>query len=216
MRTDRLETFADGVLAIAATLLIVNVDAQVADHAPDLGNRLLEIWPSYAAYAVSFLTIGIIWVNHHAIMEQVERADRVFLFLNVGFLLVVAFIPFPKRLVAEHIQHEGATAAALAYGITLTATALMFNAVWFYASVGGRLPRPDHDPKAVKGITRSYLPAPWIPRDGPGSARRSHGERDPLRCFRAVLGDRELRVRKDPDADLTGRPATSPRTSRTP
>ena len=162
MRTDRLETFADGVLAIAATLLILNVDAQVADHAPDLGDRLLEIWPSYAAYAVSFLTIGIIWVNHHAIMEQVERADRVFLFLNVGFLLVVAFIPFPTRLVAEHVRHEGATAAALAYGITLTVTALMFNAVWFYASVGGRLLRRDHDPKAVKGITRSYLPAPWI------------------------------------------------------
>jgi TMEM175 potassium channel family protein len=89
----------------------------------DLGDRLLEIWPSYVAYAVSFLTIGIVWVNHHAIMEQVERADRVFLFLNVGFLLVIAFIPFPTRLVAEHIQHEGATAAAFAYEITLTATA---------------------------------------------------------------------------------------------
>ena len=162
MRTGRLETFADGVFAIAATLLILNVDTQVGEHVTDLGDRLLEIWPSYAAYAVSFLTIGIIWVNHHTVMEQVERADRVFLFLNVGFLLVVAFIPFPTRLVAEHIQDEGATAAALAYGITLTATAAMFNAMWFYASVGGRLLRPDHDPAAVKGITRSYLPAPWI------------------------------------------------------
>ena len=162
MRTGRLETFADGVFAIAATLLILNVDTQIGEHTSDLGNRLLAIWPSYVAYAVSFLTIGIIWVNHHALMDQVERADRVFLFLNVGFLLVVAFIPFPTRLVAEHIQDEGATAAALAYGITLTATAVMFNAMWFYASVGGRLLRPDHDPVAVKGITRSYLPAPWI------------------------------------------------------
>ena len=162
MRTGRLETFADGVFAIAATLLILNVDTQIGERASDLGNRLLAIWPSYVAYAVSFLTIGIIWVNHHALMDQVERADRVFLFLNVGFLLVVAFIPFPTRLVAEHIQDEGATAAALAYGITLTATAAMFNAMWFYASVGGRLLRPDHDPVAVKGITRSYLPAPWI------------------------------------------------------
>jgi len=105
VRTDRLETFADGVLAIAATLLILNVDTQVGEHVTDLGDRLLEIWPSYVAYAVSFLTIGIIWVNHHAIMEQVERADRVF--LNVGFLLVVAFIPFPTRMVDEHIQDEG-------------------------------------------------------------------------------------------------------------
>ena len=77
--------------------------------------------------------------------------------------MVVAFIPFPTRLVAEHIQDDGATAAAVSYGITLTATAVMFNLVWFYASGGGgRLLRPDHDPKAVKGITRSYRPAPWI------------------------------------------------------
>ena len=91
MRTDRLETFADGVLAIAATLLILNVDTQVSGQG-DLGHRLLEIWPSYAGYAVSFLTIGIIWVNHHGLMAQIDRADRVFLFLNVFLLMVVAFI----------------------------------------------------------------------------------------------------------------------------
>jgi uncharacterized membrane protein len=163
MRTDRLETFADGILAIAATLLILNVDTQVSEHAPELGHRLLEIWPSYAGYAVSFLTIGIIWVNHHGLMAQIDRADRIFLFLNVFLLMVVAFIPFPTRLVAEHIRDDGATAAAVSYGITLTATAVMFNLVWAYASGGGgRLLRPDHDPKAVKGISRSYRPAPWI------------------------------------------------------
>lgn len=118
MRTDQLETFADGVLAIAVTLLIV--DTQVSGQG-DLGHRLLEIWPSYAGYAVSFLTIGIIWVNHHGLMAQIDRADRVFLFLNVFLLMVVAFIPFPTRLVAEHIQDDGATAAAVSYGITLTA-----------------------------------------------------------------------------------------------
>ena len=74
MRTDRLEMFADGVLAIAATLVILNVDTQVSGQG-DLGHRLLEIWPSYAGYAVSFLTIGIIWVNHHGLMAQIDRAD---------------------------------------------------------------------------------------------------------------------------------------------
>jgi uncharacterized membrane protein len=162
VRTDRLETFADGVLAIAATLLILNVDTQVGEHVTDLGDRLLEIWPSYAGYAVSFVTIGIIWVNHHGLMAQVERADRVFLFLNVFLLLVVAFIPFPTRLVAEHILDEGARAAAVSYGLTLFLVAVMFNLVWFYASSGGRLLRPDHDPKVVRGISRSYRPAPWI------------------------------------------------------
>ena len=109
MRTDRLETFADGVLAIAATLLILNVDTQVGGHPQDLGHKLVEIWPSYAGYAVSFLTIGIIWVNHHGLMAQIDRADRIFLFLNVFLLMVVAFIPFPTRLIAEHIRDDGAT-----------------------------------------------------------------------------------------------------------
>jgi TMEM175 potassium channel family protein len=159
--TSRLETFADGVFAIAATLLILNVDAQVVDS-DHLRHQLLQIWPSYVAYGVSFLTIGIIWVQHHTFMAQIERADRTFLFLSVGFLMCLAFIPFPTRLVSEHIRDEGAQAAAVAYGITLIAMAVMFNAVWLYASVGRRLLKHDADPRVVSGITRSYLPGPWI------------------------------------------------------
>src|SRR5271165_4761481 len=67
--TSRLETFADGVFAIAATLLILSVDGQVSNGAPHLGHDLLQIWPSYAAYVVSFVTIGVIWVNHHTLMN---------------------------------------------------------------------------------------------------------------------------------------------------
>ena len=156
MNTNRLETFADGVFAIAATLLILNVDAQVSEDVPDLGGRLLHIWPSYAAYAVTFFTIGIVWVNHHTVMSQIDRTDRVFLFLNIGFLMLVAFAPFPTRLIAEHIQGEGARAATRTYGITLVLMAVLFNALWLYASVGARLLREDHDPKVVRGITRSY------------------------------------------------------------
>ena len=150
------------MLRIAATLLILNVDTQVGSSPHGLAGRLLHIWPSYVAYAVSFLTIGIIWVNHHAVMQQMGRVDRTYLFLNVAFLMVVAFIPFPTRLVAEHVRSEGARAAALAYGITLTATAVMFQGVWFYGSLGRRLLREDADPRVVSGITRSFLPGPWI------------------------------------------------------
>src|SRR5262249_61228875 len=82
MGTSRLETFADGVLAIAATLLILDVSV----NGTPLSHQLAHAWPSYAAYAVSFLTIGIIWVNHHAIMDQVARTDRTFLVVNVFFL----------------------------------------------------------------------------------------------------------------------------------
>ena len=161
MSTSRLETFADGVFAIAATLLILNVDAQVAGDG-DVGGRLLHIWPSYLAYAVSFLTIGIMWVNHHTLMNQIDRVDRVFLLLTVGFLMCIAFVPFPTRLVAEHIRAEGARAAALAYGVTLTTIAVFFSAIWFYASIGRRLLRSDADERVVSGITRSYLPGPWL------------------------------------------------------
>ena len=83
MNPSRLETFADGVFAIAATLLILNVDAQVAGDVGNLGDRLTHIWPSYLAYAVSFVTIGIMWVNHHWVMSQIDHTDRRFLFATI-------------------------------------------------------------------------------------------------------------------------------------
>jgi len=162
VRPARLETFADGVFAIASTLLILNVDAQVTSGVGNLGDRLIHIWPSYLAYAVSFVTIGIMWVNHHWVMSQIDHTDRRFLFANIGLLLCIAFVPFPTRLVAEHIRGEGAQDAALAYGFTMVATAIMFNVTWFYASARHRLLRPDADAAVVKGISRSYLPGPWI------------------------------------------------------
>ena len=158
MSTSRLETFSDGVFAIAATLLILNVRADGSA----LGQELLKIWPSYAAYAVSFLTIGIMWVNHHTVLEQIDRVDRSFLFLNVFFLMFVAFVPFPTSLVAAHLRDGGARAAALIYGITLTGTAVLYNGLWLYGSLGRRLLKEDADHVVVAGITRSYLPGPWI------------------------------------------------------
>ncbi|MGZ4384507.1 MAG: TMEM175 family protein [Gaiellaceae bacterium] len=158
MNTARLETFADGVFAIAATLLILNVDTGVGSGSRDLGARLLHIWPSYVGYGVSFLTIGIMWANHHMLMNQIGRVDRRFMMLTVGLLLCIAFVPFPTRLVAEHIRDDGARAAALAYGATMTAASIMFLSVWLYASRGMRLLREDADLRAVRGITRSYVP----------------------------------------------------------
>ena len=163
METGRLETFADGVFAIAATLLVLSVDARVGSPlGGDLRHDLLAAWPSYVAYVVSFLTIGIIWANHHTVMNQIGRADRTFLMLTVGFLLVVAFIPFPTRLVADYIGKDGARAAAVTYGITLTLTAVMFNAVWFYAARGARLLRADADEHTVRGISKTFVFGPWI------------------------------------------------------
>jgi uncharacterized membrane protein len=158
MTKSRLEAFADGVFAIAATLLILNVTVSGAP----LAQELVQIWPSYAAYAVSFLTIGIIWVNHNTVMGQIGKVDRMFLFLNVLFLMFVAFIPFPTRLLAVYINSSGASAAAVAFGVTLTVTAIWFNLLWRYAATGRRLLRHDADEALVEGIGRSYLPGPFI------------------------------------------------------
>ena len=158
MSPSRLETFSDGVFAIAATLLILDVHTG-AGH---LGADLRHIWPSYAAYAVSFLTIGIIWINHHTVVAQIHHVDRLFLLINVTFLMMVAFIPFPTSLIASQLRGGQLEPAALTYGATLTITAIFFNILWFYASSGDRLLKRDADPKVVVGISRSFLPGPFI------------------------------------------------------
>ena len=159
MRTSRLEAFSDGVFAIAATLLILNVSVGQTR----LADELIKIWPSYVAYAVSFVTIGIIWINHHTVMEQIAHVDRVFLMLSILFLANIAFIPFPTRLLAESINRPtDAQAAAIAYGVTLTLTAILFNALWRYAARGRRLLREDANPRTIDGIGRSYLPGPFL------------------------------------------------------
>jgi uncharacterized membrane protein len=154
---NRLEAFADGIFAIAATLLTLNL--AVAEGHP-LGQELVTIWPQYAAYAISFVTIGIIWINHHTVMHQIGHVDRTFLTLSVLFLMVIAFIPFPTRLLAANIRTDGAEAAALAYGVTLTLTAILFNAIWRYAAWDRRLLRHDAEQGVVEGISRSYLLGP--------------------------------------------------------
>jgi len=156
VETNRVEAFSDGVFAIAITLLILTVGIDGAPHG-DLGSYLTGLWPAYLAYAASFLAIGIMWINHHLIFRQFARVDGPMLILNVLLLMLIAFVPFPTRVVAEFAR-SGADRrdAALLYGLTMTITAICFNALWFYGS--RRLLHPDADPRVVRGITRSYLP----------------------------------------------------------
>ena len=157
METGRVEAFSDGVFAIAITLLILAVGFEQSLAEGDLEHQLLHLWPAYIAYAVSFLTIGIMWVNHHQVFQHFGRVDRPLLLLNILLLMCISFTPFPTRVVAEHAQNgSDREAAAVLYGLTLTFTAICFFAVWFYGS--RRLLRPDADMREVSGITRSYLP----------------------------------------------------------
>jgi uncharacterized membrane protein len=154
METSRLETFSDGVFAIAATLLILDV------RLPPTGgvtHGFLHIWPAYAAYALAFVTIGIMWINHHTVFRCIDRVDRTFLTINVFFLMLIAFVPFPTRVLAEHLQHD-AKAAAFAYGLTMVLMAILYNLLWFYAATGRRLIAADADPKTVTGISRAFMP----------------------------------------------------------
>lgn len=156
MGTSRLELFADGIFAIAATLLVI--DVSVDARGGELGAALLHSWPQYAAYGISFVTIGIWWVNHHAFFALLGRADRTFLFANIAMLACIAFLPFPTGLVAEHFRDDGVRAAAVAYGLTMTAAAICFASCWFYAARGRRLIADRVDQRAVVGMTRSVLP----------------------------------------------------------
>jgi len=152
--TARLEAFSDGIFAIAATLLILDVNLSGKGS---VLHQLIGAWPSYAAYAISFVTLGIVWVNHHTVFSQIGRVNRTFLFINVMFLMVIAFSPFPTRVLAEHLR-EGSKAAAFAYGLTFTAMAVCYAALWFYAAIGRRLIAEDADQRTVSGISRSFGP----------------------------------------------------------
>jgi uncharacterized membrane protein len=153
VETSRLEAFSDGIFAIAATLLILDVHRAGGS----VVHGLLHAWPSYAAYAISFLTIGIVWANHHTVFRQIARVDRAFLMINIVFLMVVAFSPFPTRVLAETLR-GGEASGAFAYGLTFTLMAVCYAALWFYAAAGRRLLAEDADPRVVSGISRSYLP----------------------------------------------------------
>jgi uncharacterized membrane protein len=156
----RVEAFSDGVFAIAITLLILEI--RVPAGTDDLGPALLHIWPSYLAYVTSFLTIGVIWLNHHLVFALLARVDRALVIVNTLMLLVVAFIPFPTRLVAEFLREPDERDAALAYGATFVVLALVFEAWWRLITKERRLLKADVSQATVDAITRSYNPATAI------------------------------------------------------
>ena len=152
--TARFETFSDGVFAIAATLLVLEFSVS----GDDLGHELLHIWPSYLAYVTSFLTIGIIWMNHHHTVSLIARTDRTMLFINNLLLLTVAFLPFPTKLVGDNLRGGDEQAAALAYAGTLVAMAILHQFWWQYARRNRRLIDDETPDSALRAVDRAYWP----------------------------------------------------------
>jgi uncharacterized membrane protein len=155
--TTRLEAFSDGVFAIAATLLVLEFSVSNVPGVR-LGHELVQLWPSYLAYATSFLTIGIIWINHHYCVETMARADRTLMFINLLLLLTVAFLPFPTKLVAQYLQEPGERPAVYAYDATFLIMAIVYNGWWRYASGGRRLIGEHVPDSAIRAISRAFNP----------------------------------------------------------
>ncbi len=153
--TARLEAFSDGVLAIAITLLILDVQV---DQQPgqSLASALHDALPQIIAYAATFLQIGIMWANHHALFRIVARVNQVLLLANLLLLGFVAFLPFPTRLVAEHTTGSDGRTAMLLYGGTLVACAVAFNLIWRLATRQGLLVE-GVDPRFAHDVDVRYL-----------------------------------------------------------
>jgi uncharacterized membrane protein len=143
------------VFAIAATLLVLEFGIS---HNGDLGSHLLHLWPSYLAYVTSFVTIGIIWMNHHHTVSLMGRTNRTFLFLNNLLLMTVAFLPFPTKLVAQYLRGDGEQAATLTYAATFVLMSVIYNTWWRYASGGRRLIAEGVPDSALRAISRAFDP----------------------------------------------------------
>jgi uncharacterized membrane protein len=157
----RLEAFSDAVFAITVTLLVLEIRPPT-DYA-NLLHGLLALWPSYFAYAVTFLFIGQVWANHHVMFDHIRAADRVVLLLNTLVLMAVAFLPFTTSVLAGALRsgHGERTAVAF-YGIAFVVTALTFNAVWQY-SCRHRLVSEALDTAAATAISRRFqLALAWL------------------------------------------------------
>ena len=141
----RMEAFSDGVIAIAITLLVL--DLAVRPPGSPL-EQFWHGWPSYLAYVVSFLTIGAAWIAHNALTDRLERTDTLLLRLNLLFLMLVAFLPFPTRLVADGLHEDvaGERVATVVYGLTLLAIRLMFFVMDTYTRREGLLLPGAADP----------------------------------------------------------------------
>jgi uncharacterized membrane protein len=161
MDTRRLEAFSDGVFAVAVTLLVL--DLRDPGGPGGLTHRLLHLWPNYAAYAVSFLVIGIIWVNHHETFAKLRSVDREFLFLNLMLLMTVALIPFPTGVLARNLRGgNDSHAAAVAYGVVMTLMGLAFTSLWVRAARHPELLVAPHDAAYARLRARRSAAGPCI------------------------------------------------------
>jgi uncharacterized membrane protein len=158
----RVVAFSDAVIAIAVTLLVLEIrpplDAQRMLHG------LATLWPSYLAYGVTFMLIGQVWVNHHVMFDHIRHADRAVLFLNTVLLMDIAFLPFSASVLAKAFRDgHGERTAVVFHGITFEVAAVLFNVMWWHARRGRLLLDTSLDSVGVRAIGRRFqLALAWI------------------------------------------------------
>jgi uncharacterized membrane protein len=140
----RLEAFSDGVFAVAITLLALNLTVAGPTGQGTLLDQLTAKWPAFAGYLISFLIIGIIWVNHHALVRQITKVDRTLLFVNQILLVFVVLIPFGTATMADYLPHNSPSArlAMVLYGGILLGMSAGFAAIFEWTLHGDRVYQP--------------------------------------------------------------------------
>jgi uncharacterized membrane protein len=130
--TGRIEAFSDGMFAIAITLLIleVKVPNPAAGH---LATALVQQWPSYLAFVLSFFYIGVMWMNHHRMFTHIRRSDDTLLILNLLLLLGITAVPFPTAVLAANLGNPDQKTATVFYNAVYIVIAVFFNVLWRYA-----------------------------------------------------------------------------------
>ena len=143
MDRSRLEAFSDGVIAVAITLLALDLTVAGPGHG-HLVHQLHDKWPAFVAYLISFFTIGIIWVNHHALVRTIKTVDRPLLFLNLVLLLFVVAIPFATATVADYLSvpNDDTPVAMMLYGGVFLGMSAGFGAIFEWTLHGHRVYQP--------------------------------------------------------------------------
>jgi len=134
---NRIEALSDGIFAIAMTLLVLNFHIPNLPHdAPNVRvlPALLRMWPVFATYAVSFLSLGVFWIGHHNMYHAVRRSDRTLLWLSILFFMFVSSLPFTTSVLNAFPKTQ---VAPLFFGANLTLIGWLLYIQWAYA---GRQP----------------------------------------------------------------------------
>ncbi len=162
--TGRLEAFSDGIFAVAITLLVLEIKLPDANQ-ENLGLWVLAQWPAFLAYFISFITILIMWINHHAIFRLVHRTNHTFQVINGLLMMLITFVNYPTAVLAEHIQEgqpNDSTFAAAFYSGTFVLIAILYNTLWRYAAHKHRLLSKRANPALVATIYKQYRFGPLL------------------------------------------------------